>query len=349
MPEAYDFHDALIQIEMLFQSHILSFGYKEYSLETFADRKYFAGWKGREGCIDTDAMRQGLNIDGILRAPEPSDNEVLTYLQYVLNIAELCRRSYNAEEMTGYDFDVRNYTELLSRVKEVLGRLGYELKYIADREFVYLIPKDPAAGTLMEISGDPENEALAEYRSFQLTGELDKKRALLAKIGERIEGFDDNLTDENVRLFRKIMFMLNHLKIRNEEPIGERAVDGVPEAILEMTDEERENWYDTTYQLMLLRILGHASADRLREVSDLAAECGIEGIDAIPSRSREEETPAALPEKEETSPEAEEEQEERKLQSERRQNTHMIRNVIIALIIADILFVLVVAFFLFVL
>ena len=79
------------------------------------------------------------------------------------------------------------------------------------------------------------------------------------------------------------------------------------------------------------------------------AECGIEGIDAIPSRSREEETPAALPEKEETSPEAEEEQEERKLQSERRQNTHMIRNVIIALIIADILFVLVVAFFLFVL
>ena len=84
-------------------------------------------------------------------------------------------------------------------------------------------------------------------------------------------------------------------------------------------------------------------------LSDLAAECGIEGIDAIPSRSREEETPAALPEKEETSPEAEEEQEERKLQSERRQNTHMIRNVIIALIIADILFVLVVAFFLFVL
>ena len=51
MPEAYDFHDALIQIEMLFQSHILSFGYKEYSLETFADRKYFAGWKGSYGYL----------------------------------------------------------------------------------------------------------------------------------------------------------------------------------------------------------------------------------------------------------------------------------------------------------
>ena len=61
-----------------------------------------------------------------------------------------------------------------------------------------------------------------------------------------------------------------------------------------MTDEERENWYDTTYQLMLLRILGHASADRLREVSDLAAECGIEGIDAI--READEAELRAVPE-----------------------------------------------------
>ena len=84
-----DFHDAMIQIEMLFQSHILSFGYKEYTLENYADKRIFPEWKAREGCRDTDEMRAGLNIDGILRSGEPSEGEALTYVQYVINIAEL--------------------------------------------------------------------------------------------------------------------------------------------------------------------------------------------------------------------------------------------------------------------
>ena len=54
-----DYHDEMIQIEMLFQSHIVSFGYKEYSLETYVDRHVFGAWKAREGCADTDEMRAG--------------------------------------------------------------------------------------------------------------------------------------------------------------------------------------------------------------------------------------------------------------------------------------------------
>ena len=57
--EYFDYHDAMIQIEMIFQSHILSYGFKEYSIENFVDKKYFYSWKGKEGCSDTDAMRQG--------------------------------------------------------------------------------------------------------------------------------------------------------------------------------------------------------------------------------------------------------------------------------------------------
>ena len=138
----YDYHDAIIQIEMLFQSHILSFGYKEYSLETFADRRYFQEWAAREGCSDTDEMRAGLNIDGILRSSDPSESEVLTYLQYTLNIAELCRRSYNREEVQGYDFDIRNYTELLSRIRALLRQLHFDVRYVPDKEFIYIVPHD---------------------------------------------------------------------------------------------------------------------------------------------------------------------------------------------------------------
>ena len=87
-------------------------------------------------------MRQGLNIDGILAKPDPTKNEILTYLQYTLNIAELCRRNFNADETRGYDFDLRNYTVLLSRIRELLARLKYDVKYISDKEVIYLVTKD---------------------------------------------------------------------------------------------------------------------------------------------------------------------------------------------------------------
>ena len=150
--EYFDYHDAMIQIEMIFQSHILSYGFKEYSIENFVDKKYFYSWKGKEGCSDTDAMRQGLNIDGILAKPDPTKNEILTYLQYTLNIAELCRRNFNADETRGYDFDLRNYTVLLSRIRELLARLKYDVKYISDKEVIYLVTKDVAMDAVAETS-----------------------------------------------------------------------------------------------------------------------------------------------------------------------------------------------------
>lgn len=37
----YDFHDALMQVEMAHLVHILSYGFKEYSIENFVDKNTF--------------------------------------------------------------------------------------------------------------------------------------------------------------------------------------------------------------------------------------------------------------------------------------------------------------------
>ena len=272
----FDYHDAMIQIEMLFQSHILSFGYKEYSLETYVDRKFFKDWKAKEGCSDTDEMRAGLNIDGILRSADPSESEVLTYLQYTLNIAELCRRSFNREEAPGYDFDIRNYTELLSRIREILRHFRYEVKYVPEKEFIFLVPDDPAAEAASQDESDPVSSAITEYRSSSSRGHMARKRELLSFLGNRIESYPDNLKSENSVLFSRIEFMLNNINIRNDNVSGEQMI----ERVAAMSGEEMENWYDETYQMMLLRILQHENTDRMSRVDDLAAECGT-GITAI--------------------------------------------------------------------
>ncbi|MDO4620317.1 MAG: hypothetical protein Q4B09_06815 [Lachnospiraceae bacterium] len=356
---AYDFHDAMIQIEMLFQSHILSFGYKEYSLETYADKRFFADWKAREGCEDTDEMRAGLNIDGILRSADPSESEVLTYAQYTLNIAELCRRSFNREDAQGYDFDIRNYTELLSRIREILKKLHHEVKYVPEKEFIFLVPHDAAAEAASEDESDPLSRAITEYRSSSLVGQLDAKRELLAEMGRRIETYPDNLKKNNSYLYSRIEFMLNHIHIRENNMEGEERVDRVAA----MSRTELEQWYDETYQLLLLRILEHQNAERLQEVDRLASECGI-GISSISEEEIASLMNGELPELEEETNEDDKPEEEKtpKQKSGGRkeqpaasgeeeqavQADHHTRNVIAAVVIADILFVLFVLWWVFV-
>ena len=275
--EYFDYHDAMIQIEMIFQSHILSYGFKEYSIENFVDKKYFYSWKGKEGCSDTDAMRQGLNIDGILAKPDPTKNEILTYLQYTLNIAELCRRNFNADETRGYDFDLRNYTVLLSRIRELLARLKYDVKYISDKEVIYLVTKDVAMDAVAETSQDPAIDAIIEYNSYSVSGNLERKKSILNAMGDTIESYTDNRSPGNVRLFSNIEFMLYNFNIRNNNMDGDDKVDHVAA----MSKEELEAWYDETYQLMLLRILQHNNEERMKRIDAVQAECEATSVEDV--------------------------------------------------------------------
>lgn len=341
----FDYHDALIQIEMLFQSHILSFGFKEYSLETFADKKYFRTWKGREGCEDTDQMRAGLNIDGILGSADPSENEVLTYLQYTLNIAELCRRSFNAEDAPGYEFDIRNYTELLSRIREILKRLLYDVKYVAEKELIYLVPHDPAADSVEATATDPVANAVTEYRSAELSGKLDQKRQLLAELAKTVADYEKT-GSQSARLDKKIGFLTDSFGI-SEEGSGQPKY----EVIQKLNEDEVEDWYDETYQLLLLRILLHQNADRMKKVDNLAKECGVENLEISEEEMARLLSVKGVPEpEEEPEPDGQEaadaelsdrsaERNEKKEVIETARKSHTLRNVITAIIIADILFV----------
>ncbi len=275
----YDYHDEMIQIEMLFQSHILSFGYKEYTLENYADKRSFDNWKAKEGCRDTDEMRAGLNIDGILRSASPSEGEVLTYLQYVINISELCRRSYNKEEAQGYEFDIRNYTQLISRVRDLLRRLRYDYRYVEEKEFIFIVPHDPAAdAAIPDIPSNPLYGALTEYRSTSSAGNLLRKRELLQEIGRTIENYPDNLQNGNNMLYSRIEFLLNNVNIRYDNTQGDERV----ERISEMKAGELEDWYDETFRMLLLRIMQRENLERIERVDRLAYECGtsIESVTA---------------------------------------------------------------------
>ena len=243
----------------------------------YADKRIFPEWKAREGCRDTDEMRAGLNIDGILRSGEPSEGEALTYVQYVINIAELCRRTFNREQAAGYDFDIRNYTLLLAKIRDFLKRLHYDYRYVEAKEFIFIVPHDAAAdAAIPDEPSDPLYGALTEYRSTSASGDLARKKALLVQLGAAVESYPDNLKEGNNVLYSRIEFLLHQLGIlETEDEAGPQN-----ERIMKMSESELENWYDEAYRMVLLRILNRENVARMERVDDLALECGT-GIEEV--------------------------------------------------------------------
>ncbi|MBR7017034.1 MAG: LCP family protein [Lachnospiraceae bacterium] len=272
-----DYHDEILQIEMLFQSPVISVGYKEYSVENYVDKNYFSVWKGRENCADTDAMRRGLNIDGILSNPDPTKNEVLTYLQYTLNIAELCRRRFNESGGRNYDFNIKRYTELLTSIRRILRELDYDVRYVPDKEIIYLVSRNIAADAVADNSDDVETDKIIEYNSFAVAGNMKKKRDILLSMGDTIESYSDNMAPGNVKLFSNIEFMLHNFNIRTDNRTGEDRVDYVAD----MSEEELERWYDEAYQMMLLRILQNENVKRMQRVEAVQAACEAQSVEEL--------------------------------------------------------------------
>ncbi|MER2025014.1 MAG: hypothetical protein ABS879_05265 [Eubacteriales bacterium] len=258
----FDYHDALVQIHMLFESTILTYGFKEYTIENFVDKRYFSGWKGNENCRDTDEMRHGINIDGILGNADPTKNEVLIFLQYTVNIAELFRRRYNEEKAPGFQFNLRTYTLLMSKVRDLLIRLGYELKYIPSKEVLYLIRTDAATDAAIESSEEQVRDMIIEYSSYAVSCDLSRKKIILDSLGKIVEEYDDNQQGDNIELFGSIEFMLRNFSIRRDNTEGANRNDFVAG----LTETELLDWYDEIYQLLLLRILKHNNIARMEKI-----------------------------------------------------------------------------------
>ena len=258
----FDYHDALVQIHMLFESTILTYGFKEYTIENFVDKRYFSDWKGNENCRDTDEMRHGINIDGILGNADPTKNEVLIFLQYTVNIAELFRRRYNEEKAPGFQFNLRTYTLLMSKVRDLLIRLGYELKYIPSKEVLYLIRTDAATDAAIESSEEQVRDMIIEYSSNAVSCDLCRKKIILDSLGKIVEEYDDNQQGDNIELFGSIEFMLRNFSIRRDNTEGANRNDFVAG----LTETELLDWYDEIYQLLLLRILKHNNIARMEKI-----------------------------------------------------------------------------------
>ena len=267
LSEKYDIDEELVKISTLFfnklfyLSNQLFCNQKELTIEELAEEQIYAGypplfvrWKQRGSCLNCAEMRKKLDVT----KNESLEDTVIT-LEYFINIISLIQRNIGFGSKYGI-FQDKKFTLLIENIEILLEKMHYEKHFFKDEEKVILVPKNPTATAVAEISSENTAMAILMYHHASLKGNLVRKKELLRQIAQEYEPLLKKGIDGFSDYFSKARDFLNNLDIRHnnsDKPI-----------VKNLSPEELENWYDELYQLLLFCVLIRDNKDRKDKMAE---------------------------------------------------------------------------------
>lgn len=223
------------------------------TIETYAE-SYFIKWEHKETCRSIADMRDDLGISKEQLSNGVKEEQLLTFIELVINLLELIRKNYyhNENNETNID-DISNHISIL------LDKLGYKPSHIEKIDYWYIVTKDQASTAAAETHPDIADKVI-EYRRFDLKGNLERKKEIIYHMGLKFEAIKDKLkgTDFN-KITENAGFLLNNLNIRHNN------LDKDTEnKKINMIDKELEEWYDKTYDTLLLALMSSHYIDNIK-------------------------------------------------------------------------------------
>ncbi len=265
LEEKYDIEEEIRKISNLFNSmkfmktNPLNFQSELYTIEKLVD-DVFSHWKQRGSCLNCAEMKDKLhltqNFSGI-------DN-IINTLEYYSNILYIVE--YKIDKLVNLPLrGCSEYRMLLENIDILIDQLHYKKQIFEEEDKVILVPKDPAATAVAEISSKDVAFAILKYHHASLKGQIEEKRKLLLSIANEYEPLLNKPIDGLKEYFDKATNMLNNMNIRHNNKSGKHK----KELIAQMGDDELESWYDELYQLLLFCVLIKDNKERKDKVDDL--------------------------------------------------------------------------------
>lgn len=245
------------KIEMLLSESSIN----SFTPEEIVDIECMRDWKARGRYTSCEEIRERLHITYTDIQKKLSDEQTLFYLEYVSNIIWLCNERY----LGGDDNYDDEYVYLQENVIRILDDLGYEAKVFEDEEKVLLVEKNVAMTAVAEIVDSKSAYAVVEYNHHLLKGNIDEKQRILKILADKFEPMRGELKKVNKDLESNTGYLLNKINIRHNNIEGKNAV----EYVKNLSDEELEEWYDETYQMLLLCFLEYDNIERSKRISKL--------------------------------------------------------------------------------
>lgn len=232
-----------------------------YTPEDIVNIECMRDWKARGRFTSCEEIRERLHITYANIINKLSDEQVILYLEYVVNIIWLCNEKY----LKGSNDFEDEYTYLQENVKGILDDLGYEAKVFDGEEKVILVEKNAAMTAVAEIVDSKSAYAVIEYNHHLLKGDIAEKQRILKILADKFEPMRGELKKVNRELESNTGYLLNKMNIRHNNIEGKKAI----EYVKNLSDEELEEWYDETYQMLLLCFLEYDNIERSKRIIKL--------------------------------------------------------------------------------
>ena len=252
--DKYNLKEEIGKIDFMFTEPLLvvynAYQRGQVNVEALIEENIFYNWKQRGTCLNCEEIRRKLNID--LSKYDLSD--ILLRLEYYLNIIHLA----NTKLSYYYHQKTQLFVMLEDNIKILLDHINHEVLVITEEEKVLLIPKNPAATSVAEISSKETATAILMYNHSSLKGDLSQKRSLLLKIYLEYEKLLKKGIKGFTEYFDKTRGLVNKLNIKHNNK----------KEIENLSDEQLEEWYDELYQLLLFCVLIKDNIERKNKADE---------------------------------------------------------------------------------
>lgn len=271
LEEKYDIEEEIRKISNLFnnmkfmKTNPLNFQSELYTIEKLVD-DVFSHWKQRGSCLNCAEMKDKLHLMQNFR---DFDN-IINALEYYSNILYIVE--YKIDKLVSLPLrGCEEYKMLLENIDILIDQLHYKKQTFEEEDKVILVPKDPAATAVAEISSKDVAFAILKYHHASLKGQIEEKRKLLLSIANEYEPLLNKPIAGFKEYFDKATNMLNNMNIRHNNKSGKNK----KELIAQMGDDELESWYDELYQLLLFCVLIKDNKERKDKVDDLLKRINV--------------------------------------------------------------------------
>ena len=244
---------------------------KDLTIEQAIDNDVLFLWKQRGCCLNTHDIKKRLCI---LDCNTSILENMILCLEYMSNMIYLANMKLLQPTYT----KTKEFVILEENLNILLEHPHYKKIVFDDEEKVILVPKDPAAIAVAEISSDDVAFAIMKYHHASLKGNLNEKRRLLVSIANEYEPLLEKPIDGFYEYIRDAKNMLNNAHIRHNNKEGSDR----KELIANMSDEELEHWYDELYQLLLFCVLAKDNKERKEKIHDF-----LNSINSKPDKNKE--------------------------------------------------------------
>ncbi len=259
----FDIKKEFNKINTLFESNLvqystINFQMYQGTIENFINEKFLLFWKQRGCYFSCQELRNdiGFTTDNYKKA------NILTALEYYVNLINILNINLkrNYANLQFY----REYYLLVQNIDLLIEHLNYEKHIFEKEEKVILIPKNPAATSVAEISTEDTAMSILMYHHASLKGDLQQKREILRQIAQEYEPLLKSPNENYKDFYKKANALLNNLHIRHNNKRKEHNKN----PIIDIDNKELEKWYDELYQLLLFCVLIPDNINRKNNIGE---------------------------------------------------------------------------------